>query len=105
MLSPYPAKAELARRRIPLTHVAKASGYCPAWVGRVLNGYVKPPTRLIEAVADLTGLPAEALFPADAPVTHVVMAVLRSRLEQGLPPTVEDPTTLAKVATLMGTEQ
>jgi hypothetical protein len=35
----------------------------------------------------------------------VVEAVTRSRLEQGLPPTIEDPTTLAKVATLMGAER
>jgi len=59
---PQPAKGILALRRITNRELARHLGCTPEWVGRVLNGYVRPPDRLKAAVAELTGAPESELF-------------------------------------------
>ena len=59
---PQPAKAFLALRRITNRQVAAYLGVTPDWVGRVLNGYARPPDRFRAAVAELTGVSEAQLF-------------------------------------------
>lgn len=59
---PQPAKGELARQRIPNTRVARAADCTAEWVGRVLNGYNRPPERLRKVIAELVGKPESELF-------------------------------------------
>ena len=62
---PQPAKGILALLRITNRQVADHLNVSPEWVGRVLNGYVKPPKRFKAAVADLTDTPEADLFRSD----------------------------------------
>jgi transcriptional regulator with XRE-family HTH domain len=59
---PQPAKGILALRRITNRQVAQHLGVTPEWVGRVLNGYARPPDRFRAAVSELTGAPEAELF-------------------------------------------
>ena len=59
---PQPPKGILALRRITNRQLARELGCTPEWVGRVLNGYVRPPDRFKAAVVELTGASEAELF-------------------------------------------
>lgn len=83
----------------------------PAWVSRVLNGYHPVPVEFSDHLSRLVGMPAGALFYPASPVPPTVRLVTAaedltvfveaSRLAQGLPPRITDPTVLAKVAAIL----
>jgi transcriptional regulator with XRE-family HTH domain len=62
---PRPAKGYLAVARITNAEVARRLGCSPTWVGRVLNGYNRPPARLRRVVAELLGKSEAELFFAE----------------------------------------
>jgi hypothetical protein len=107
---PHPVKAILAGRGITNRRLSGLIGYGEAWTGRIVNGYVQPvPTAFAEKVAGVLGLPVADLFhngnqAPDRAVTlesDLVAFVEASRLAQGLPTRLSDPTTLQKVATIL----
>jgi transcriptional regulator with XRE-family HTH domain len=59
------AKAELVRAGRSYSDVAERLDCTRNWVQRVLNGHVPAPPRFRAAVAELTGLPEDRLFPED----------------------------------------
>jgi transcriptional regulator with XRE-family HTH domain len=62
MPEPHPAKGVLATRRITNKRVAGLYGCSPLYVGRVLNGYEKPPKRFRAFLSELLGMPEDDLF-------------------------------------------
>ena len=62
---PQPAAVVLRLRRISNKQVAEATGFCGAWVGRVLNGYSKPSRKFRMGVARFLELPESELFRTD----------------------------------------
>jgi transcriptional regulator with XRE-family HTH domain len=59
---PQPAKGYLAVARITNTDLARRLGCSQTWVGRVLNGYNRPPARFRQVVGELLGKPEAELF-------------------------------------------
>jgi transcriptional regulator with XRE-family HTH domain len=63
---PQPAKGHLALARITNADLARRLGCSPTWVGRVLNGYNRPPAKFRRVVAELLSKPeSELFFPED----------------------------------------
>jgi hypothetical protein len=60
-----PAKGQLALRRITNRRVAHLYGCSEAFVGRILNGYVRPPLRFRSFLSALLEVPEAQLFHTD----------------------------------------
>ena len=58
----HPVKGVLATRRILIVEAARLYGCHHQWLGRVLNGYDKPPPRLKKFFSELLDLPEDELF-------------------------------------------
>lgn len=63
---PQPAKGILAMQRTSNARVARLYGCSPHYVGRVLNGYEKPPARFELFLSELTGQSTSTLFREEA---------------------------------------
>jgi transcriptional regulator with XRE-family HTH domain len=61
-MCPHPAKAVLALRRITNRAIAQHLGVSAHYVGRVLNGYVKPSARVRAGLAEYLQVPVAELF-------------------------------------------
>ena len=63
--------AELKRRRITATQVAKELGVAKSTVCRGINGDVKPRRRLLVCIASLLGVSVEELQPGRSSVSNL----------------------------------
>lgn len=58
----HPAKGLLAVERRRITEVAAGTGYCAAYVGRVLNGVIEPTPEFRRRLSKYLGRPEDELF-------------------------------------------
>lgn len=94
--SPQPAKALLALRDRTVRDVARELDVSAHYLGRVLNGLVRPSQRLTERLAAILDVEPAELFCDDGDV--VVQLVRRTTTASGVPERVEDTGTAAQVA-------
>lgn len=95
---PHPAKAIIVGNGESIKDVAAVVGVNPHTLGRILNKRVEPWPALRSRLVEHLGLPESELFDDDDAIARIVA---ESRAAQGLPPTVTDPATLARVARLL----
>lgn len=105
--TPQPAKAYVAARGIPQKQLAEAVGVTEHWLGRVLNGRADGSTVLRHRIADRLGIPVGELFDdVDGGDDEAVAALLRrTRVDRGMALVVDDPIVIAKLASLLASEQ
>lgn len=96
---PHPVKVALAARGETQKHLAIAVGVTPGTLAQVVNGHHSSWPALRRRVAEYLGEPESVLFPDRGPMAEWVA---ESRRSQGLPPTVQDPAALARVAAALG---
>jgi transcriptional regulator with XRE-family HTH domain len=58
----HPAKGVLAVERRRVDEVARGTGYCAAYVGRILNGHIEPTAEFRRRLSAYLGRPESELF-------------------------------------------
>jgi hypothetical protein len=59
----WPLKQALYRRNLKQAHIAKALGKDPAWVSRLVRGWIEPTDVDTERIAQATGISVDELKP------------------------------------------
>lgn len=63
----HPARGILAVEHRPIREVAEATGYCPAYVGRVLSGRMPLTAEFRRRLTAFLGRPEDELFDLEDP--------------------------------------
>lgn len=101
---PYPVKALIVARGWTQKDVAEQVGVNQHTFGRIIGGSVEPWPALVQKLEELLGVPGDDLFrDTDGDPSSVVLEhVRRTTKASGVPVRLEDETTIANIAKLIG---
>jgi transcriptional regulator with XRE-family HTH domain len=99
----HPLKIELCKRGLTQRSFAPQVGVSVGTLGQVLNGRVAAWPALRRRIAEALDVPEAQLFAEPGVITITELQerarrLIERRVEQGLPPYIEDPDVLADVA-------